>query len=106
MLQVDTFDTRAAILTEGDTIRRRPASNFKSVKQRDCNRLCRRSLHDPVGVGQRLATSAMSTEAPDAACSELPRQLRHNLEQIADQADVGDLKDRRVLILVDRDDRL
>jgi signal transduction histidine kinase/DNA-binding response OmpR family regulator len=31
-------------------------------------------------------------------------QLRHDLEQVADQADVGDLEDRRFGVLVDRDD--
>src|SRR5438034_2490131 len=29
-------------------------------------------------------------------------EFRHDLEQIADQADVRDLEDRRVLVLVDR----
>src|SRR5207253_11451207 len=38
--------------------------------------------------------------------SELFGQLRHDLEQIADQADVRDLEDRRLLVLVDGDDRL
>ena len=37
---------------------------------------------------------------------ELLRQLRHDFEQVADEADVGDLEDRRVLVLVDRDDGL
>ena len=37
---------------------------------------------------------------------ELLGQLRDDLEQVADQADVGDLEDRRVLVLVDRDDDL
>src|SRR5690606_18990000 len=31
-------------------------------------------------------------------------QFRHDLEQVADQADVGDLEDRRLGILVDGDD--
>src|SRR5438132_4582626 len=35
---------------------------------------------------------------------ELLRQLRHDLEQVADDAVVGDLEDRRLGILVDRDD--
>src|SRR5690349_2864318 len=38
--------------------------------------------------------------------SELFGQLRDDLEQVADEADVGDLEDRRFLVLVDRDDRL
>src|SRR2546429_6707380 len=37
---------------------------------------------------------------------ELLRQLRHDLEQVADDAVVGDLEDRRLGILVDRDDHL
>ena len=37
---------------------------------------------------------------------ELLGQLRDDLEQVADQADVGDLEDRRVLVLVDGDDGL
>ena len=41
-----------------------------------------------------------------SALVELLGQLRHDLEQVADQADVGDLEDRRVLVLVDRDDDL
>jgi hypothetical protein len=35
---------------------------------------------------------------------ELLGQLRDDLEQVADQADVGDLEDRRFLVLVDGDD--
>ncbi len=35
---------------------------------------------------------------------ELLGQLGHDLEQVADQADVGDLEDRRFLVLVDGDD--
>ena len=37
---------------------------------------------------------------------ELLGQLGDDLEQVADQADVGDLEDRRVLVLVDGDDGL
>ena len=37
---------------------------------------------------------------------ELLGQLRHDLEQVADEADVRDLEDRRFLVLVDGDDRL
>src|SRR5688500_11266276 len=33
-------------------------------------------------------------------------QLRHDLEQVADQADVRDLEDRRLFVLVDGDDHL
>ena len=42
----------------------------------------------------------------DGNPSELLRQLRHDREQIADQADIGDLEDRRFLVLVDGDDDL
>src|SRR3546814_14048296 len=38
--------------------------------------------------------------------SKLPGELRHDLEQVADEAEVGDLEDRRVLVLVDGDDGL
>ena len=37
---------------------------------------------------------------------QLTRQLRHRVKQIRDQANIGDREDRRVLILVDGDDRL
>src|SRR5690606_20721763 len=40
-----------------------------------------------------------------ARASERRFQLRQHLEQVADQADVGHLEDRRVRILVDRHDR-
>src|SRR6202011_5218327 len=33
-------------------------------------------------------------------------ELRRDLEQVADDAVVGDLEDRRLFVLVDRDDRL
>src|SRR3546814_8540262 len=35
--------------------------------------------------------------------SKLPGELRHDLEQLADEAEVGDLEDRRVVVLVDGD---
>src|SRR5436853_2781529 len=53
--------------------------------------------------------SLRSWEGSDPArgsFSKLLGQLRHDLEQVADQADVGDLEDRGVLVLVDRDDDL
>ena len=37
---------------------------------------------------------------------QLLRQLRHDLEQVAHEAVVGDLEDRRLGVLVDRDDHL
>src|SRR5688572_16851572 len=40
------------------------------------------------------------------AFSELLLELRQDLEQVADQAVIGDLEDRRLLVLVDRDDDL
>src|SRR4051812_46121196 len=43
---------------------------------------------------------------PAPASSELAYEFGHDLEQVADQAEIGDLEDRRVLVLVDRDDRL
>ena len=33
-------------------------------------------------------------------------QLGHDLEQVANEANVGDLEDRRILVLVDGDDGL
>src|SRR5437588_12426731 len=38
--------------------------------------------------------------------SQLLRQLRHDLEQVADKPEVRDLEDRRFLVLVDGNDRL
>src|SRR5712691_7891887 len=40
------------------------------------------------------------------ALSELLVELRQDLEQIADDAVIGDLEDRRLVVLVDRDDDL
>jgi len=37
---------------------------------------------------------------------KLRGQFRHDLEQVADQAEIGDLEDRCVLVLVDGDDDL
>ena len=50
--------------------------------------------------------SVKSLHAPPNGCLQLPRQLRHQLEQVADEPDVRDLEDRGVLVLVDRDDHL
>src|SRR5436853_2330297 len=53
--------------------------------------------------------SLRSWEGSDPArgsSSKLLCQLGDDLEQVADQADVGDLEDRGVLVLVDRDDGL
>src|SRR3546814_8664082 len=40
------------------------------------------------------------------ARSELAGEFRHGVEQVRDEADVGDLEDRGVLVLVDGDDGL
>src|SRR5215213_3232147 len=40
------------------------------------------------------------------ALGDLLGQLRHDLEQVADHAEVRQLEDRRLRVLVDRDDRL
>src|SRR4029077_7513580 len=40
------------------------------------------------------------------AAIELGGELGEDLEQIADEAVIGDLEDRRLLVLVDRDDDL
>ena len=45
-------------------------------------------------------------EPPEWLGLELLGQLRDDLEQVADEADVGDLEDRRFLVLVDGDDDL
>src|SRR5947209_14776942 len=47
-----------------------------------------------------------SVGAPFSLVSELLGQLRDDLEQVADEAEVGDLKDRGFLVLVDGDDQL
>jgi hypothetical protein len=44
------------------------------------------------------------TASNTAPSSHRRFQLRHELEQVADQADVGDFEDRRLGVLVDRDD--
>ena len=51
----------------------------------------------------RSATVAAASPQPTFCSSAIMR--RHDLEQIADDAVVGDLEDRRVGVLVDRDDR-
>ncbi len=70
-------------------------------------RLCRGGWSRPrgeVGADGEDPVRADAAERPEAL--KLPRQLRHDLEQVADQADVGDLEDRGFLVLVDGDDRL
>src|SRR5687767_9984646 len=48
----------------------------------------------------------MDAGRPKWGESKFLGQLRHQLEQISDQADVRDLEDRRFLVLVDGDDDL
>src|SRR5438132_12376400 len=43
---------------------------------------------------------------PSFALGELGVELGHQLEEIADEAVIGDLEDRRLLVLVDGDDDL
>src|SRR3546814_14990461 len=38
--------------------------------------------------------------------SDLAGQFGHGVEEVGDEAEIGDLEDRGVLVLVDRDDRL
>ena len=45
-------------------------------------------------------------EALLAELAEFGFEFRHRLEEIGDEAVIGDLEDRRFLVLVDRDDRL
>src|SRR4051794_22930469 len=57
--------------------------------------------------GEALRAGVLALTTPAAPWPlELVRQLGHDLEQVADQAVVGDLEDRRLLVLVDRDDDL
>ena len=48
------------------------------------------------------STSSLSFER--AAARHQALQLRHDLKEVADQAKVGDLEDRRLGVLVDGDD--
>src|SRR5580658_9239854 len=63
-------------------------------------------------ASKRSSTLSLATTSTSAmaACLRFPStyqalELRHDLEQIADQADVRDLENRRLAVLVDRDDR-
>src|SRR5690606_8585731 len=65
------------------------------------------------GIGGRLAASwSMGIDGVrglwycSAVLAQLGGELRDDLEQITDQTVVGDLEDRRLLVLVDRDDDL
>src|SRR5919202_1178327 len=54
--------------------------------------------------------TATTAAGSPPGCSRLPRaneldELRDDLVQVADDAEVGVLEDRRVRVLVDRDDR-
>ena len=67
-----------------------------------------RSSTGSVGAGSPPPTTTAAESRP-AGRSRPPRadelgQLRHDLVQVADDAEVGELEDRRVRILVDRDD--
>src|ERR1700752_4371479 len=61
-----------------------------------------------LGVQKHTQTRPIAREPRNSALAGLDRlgQLRRDLEQVADHAVVGDLEDRRLFVLVDRDDRL
>src|SRR5205823_1682790 len=59
----------------------------------------------PDGPQRQPGTRSVATLAALALADEL-RQLRHDLVQVADDAEVGELEDGRVRVLVDGDDRL
>src|SRR5947209_12353984 len=73
--------------------------------------------HRPLGYGFRARRCApprndwilhyhLGRRRSLLAFPELLLELRQDLEQIADNAVIGDLEDRRLLVLVDRDDDL
>ena len=99
---------------EGVRARRRSAGRASRPAPRRRRRTTRnRTQKTSVGMLQRRRCRAAEqpsqrTRRPASSVVTLLQRLddrRHDLEQIADDAVVGDLEDRRVGILVDRDDR-
>src|SRR5215204_1282456 len=54
----------------------------------------------------RAAWPIVPTQMSAALLAQFGRELRQNLEKIADQPVISDLEDRRLLVLVDGDDHL
>ena len=77
--------------------RRRPARRPRSRPRPSARRSPRRRPRRRV-VGRPHAHELRRSRTSS-------RQLRHDLVQVADDAEVGELEDRRVRVLVDRDDR-
>ena len=72
----------------------------------DVDALVRRiaRLRDDLAPGERRRI-VRGLDAHDLRCFTSSRQLRDDLVQVADDAEIGELEDRRVAVLVDRDDR-
>src|SRR5918997_6054352 len=62
----------------------------------------------PICKTPRLASRGVCVLRPGSALAGLDRlgELRRDLEEVTDDAEVGDLEDRRLFVLVDGDDRL
>src|SRR5690606_35980122 len=89
--------------------RRRPPRGTWAWWRRDRDRPYSQSLSPPT-PGRRKAGGRGSVPRPvapawsAAALADLLDRLRDHLEQITDDAEVGDLEDRRLRVLVDRHD--
>ena len=95
---VDADDARALgnqAVAQMRADKARPAGNERDLV------LNRHQQVPPLTGGKRLPAGTVPERG-----SELLGQLGHDLEQVADQADVRDLEDRRFLVLVDGDDGL
>src|SRR5437763_1788530 len=84
-----------------------PASSARSARKRpSCES---RKIQLPWlrigGGGGRGSAAGSSTDGSSAPLADELGQLRHDLVQVADDAEVAELEDRRVRVFVDRDDR-
>ena len=75
----------------------------RTLKPESAHTLCDAAAHLP---GADDADRTNVVHMPYLPFAELRVELGDDLEQIADEAVVGDLEDRRLLVLVDRDDDL
>ena len=71
-----------------------------------CGRRCPSAASTPICLAQAIdaAARAASTLDADGLAADQALELRHDLEQIAHQAHVGDFEDRRFAVLVDGHD--
>ncbi len=78
------------------TLKIRYVQEHRRISDRAACRLANPGQKNPAEAGLFFIAMPLS--------SKLPRQLRHRVEQVRDQAQVGDLEDRGVFVLVDGDD--